>query len=126
MILEGRVINKTISKNCLEVLKKQKHNDMLVKYLPTNDVLFKGTKDSNIKYIASKSGTIIWEGTEMKNARNDGGIISTIYGDLIVSIFISNLDDLSFNFDNKGIELGGKIVKLVYDNFINNKGKLNF
>ena len=52
-------------------------------------------------------------------------IISTIYGDLIISIFISNLDDLNFNFDNKGIELGGKIVKIIYDNFINNKGKLN-
>ena len=32
--------------------------------------------------------------------------------------------DLSFNFDNKGIELGGKICKLAYDNFIHNKGEL--
>ena len=121
MILEGKMINETISNNCLEILKKQKYNDMIVKYLPTNDLLFKGTEDSNIKYIASKSGSIVWESTEMKNARNDGGILSTVYGDLIISIFISNLDDLSFNFDNKGIELGGKICKIVYDDFIRNK-----
>ena len=121
-ILDGKLINETISNNCLEVLKKQKYNDMIVKYLPTFDLLFKGTEDSNIKYIASKSGAIVWEDDKIKNARNDGGIISTIYGDLIISIFISNLDDLSFNFDNKGIELGGKICKIVYDYFIKNKG----
>ena len=124
MLLDNKVINETVSKNCLEILKKQKYNDMITKYLPTYDLLFKNTKDSNIKYIASKSGSIVWTGNEMKNARNDGGIISTVYGDLIISIFISNLDDLSFNFDNKGIELGGKICKLAYDNFINNKGEL--
>ena len=124
MLLDGKVINETVSKNCLEILKKQKCNDMITKYLPTYDLLFKNTKDSNIKYIASKSGSIVWTGNEMKNARNDGGIISTVYGDLIISIFISNLDDLSFNFDNKGIELGGKICELAYKDFINNKGEL--
>jgi beta-lactamase class A len=122
MLLDGKVINETISNNCLEVLKKQKHNDMIVKYLPINDLLFKGEETSNIKYIASKSGAIVWENDEIKNARNDGGILSTVYGDLIISIFISNLDDLSFNYDNKGIELGGKICKIVYDDFIKNKG----
>lgn len=124
MILDGKLINETISNSCLEVLKKQKYNDILTKYLPTRDLLFKSTKESNIKYIASKSGSIVWTGNEMKNTRNDGGIISTIYGDLIISIFISNLDDLSFNFDNKGIELGGKICELAYSEFIANKGEL--
>lgn len=124
MLLNNEVINEEVSKNCLEILKKQKYNDMIVKYLPTMDLLFKGTKDSNINFIASKSGSIVWTKDEMKNARNDGGIISTKYGDYIISIFISNLDDLKFNFDNKGIELGGQISKMIYDNFIDNKGEL--
>ena len=97
---------------------------MLVKYLPTMDLLFKGTNDSNINFIASKSGSIVWIKDEMKNARNDGGIISTKYGNYIISIFISNLDDLKFNVDNKGLEIGGQISKITYENFINNKGEL--
>ena len=87
MLLSNKVINEEVSKNCLEILKKQKYNDILIKYLPAMDLLFKGTKDSNIDYIASKSGSIVCIKDEMKNARNDGGIISTKYGDYIISIF---------------------------------------
>jgi len=124
MILNGKMINEEVSKNILEVLKKQEKNDMLTKGLPVLDVLLKGTDDSIIKYIASKSGSIVWEGKEMKNLRNDGGIISTKYGNYIISIFISNLDDLQFNYDNAGIELGSQIHKIIFDEFIKNKGLL--
>ena len=124
MISKNEMINSQISQNCLEILKLQKHNDMIVKYLSPMDLIFKGSEKSNINYIASKSGSIVWNGNEMKNARNDGGIISTQYGDYIISIFVSNLDDLSFNSDNKGIEIGGKISKLIYDNFIENEGEI--
>ena len=41
MILNNEIINKEVSKNILEVLKKQKQNDMIVKGLPQLDVLFK-------------------------------------------------------------------------------------
>lgn len=124
MLLSNKVINEEVSKNCLEILKKQKYNDMLIKYLPAMDLLFKGTKDSNINYIASKSGSIVWIKDEMENARNDGGIISTKYGDYILSIFISNLDDIRFNSDNKGVEIGSQISKIIYEEFIENKGVL--
>lgn len=124
MILNGKMINEEVSKNILEILKKQQNNDMLTKRLPVLDVLLKGTDNSIIKYIASKSGSIVWEGKEMKNLRNDGGIISTKYGNYIISIFISNLDDLQFNYDNAGIELGSQIHKIIFDGFIRNKGLL--
>ena len=67
MLIHNKIINDVVSKNCLEVLKKQKYNDLLVKYLPARDLIFKGTDDSNIKYIASKSGSIVWTGNEKKN-----------------------------------------------------------
>lgn len=124
MILNNQVINKEVSQNILEILKKQKYNDMLVKGLPQKDILFKGTEESIIKYIASKSGSITWTGQEMTNCRNDGGIISTMYGDYIISMFISNIKDLQFNYDNEGIEFGAKICKIIFDNFIKNKGEL--
>ena len=59
MLLNNKVINEEVSKSCLEILKKQRYNDMIVKYLPTNDLLFKGTEDSNINFIAAKSGSIV-------------------------------------------------------------------
>lgn len=117
MIYDAKVINEEVSHNILEVLKKQKHQDMLVKGLPQLDILFKGTDDSVINYIASKSGTIVWTDEAMKNARNDGGIVSTKYGDYIISIFISDVDDLQFNYDNKGIEVGAEISKIIFDRF---------
>jgi beta-lactamase class A len=123
-ILNNEIFNCEISDQILDILKKQKQNDMLVKGLPQYDVLLKGTDESKIKYIASKSGTIIWTGPEMKNARNDGGIISTIYGEYIVSIFVSDIDDLQFNYDNKGINCGSEINKIIFDLFIKNRGEL--
>lgn len=124
MILTNEIINEKVSRNILEILKKQKYNDMLIKGMPQLDILFKETEESTIKYIASKSGTIIYTGKEMSNTRNDGGIVSTKYGDYIISIFISDLDDLQFNYDNAGIELGAQISKTIFDNFIENEGEL--
>lgn len=124
MLYKGEIINKEISNNCLNMLKRQEHKDMLEKHLPTLDMVLMGDSASNINYIASKSGGIVWEDDKVKNVRNDGGIISTKNGDYIISIFISNLDDLRYNFDNKGIEVGGMISKLIYENLMKNNGRL--
>ena len=119
MIYTGKMINKTISKNCLELLKKQDTLDMLQKGLPSWDYVTRGTEESDIFYIASKCGVIIYNGEDMPNVRNDGGIISTKYQDYIISIFISNIDDLSLDYDNKAIELGGQIGKYIYEEIRN-------
>lgn len=124
MLYKGEIINKEISNNCLDILKRQKHRYMLEKYLPPLDMVLIGDSTSNINYIASKSGAIVWEDDKVKNVRNDGGIISTKNGDYIISIFISNLDDLRNNFDNLGIEIGGQISKLIYENLTKNNGRL--
>lgn len=123
MLYKGEVINKEVSNNCLDILKRQVHKDMLVKYLPPLDMILMGDSASNINYIASKSGGLVWEDDQAKNIRNDGGIISTKNGDYVISIFISNIDDLRFNFDNKAIEIGGQINKLIYENLTKNNGK---
>lgn len=119
MIYTGKMINKTIPKNCLELLKKQDTLDMLQKGLPSWDFVTRGTEESDIFYIASKCGVIIYNGEDMPNVRNDGGIISTKYQDYIISIFISNIDDLSLDYDNKAIELGGQIGKYIYEEIKN-------
>lgn len=124
MLYKGEIINKEISNNCLNILKKQEHKDMLEKHLPPLDMVLIGDNASNINYIASKSGGLVWEDDKVKNVRNDGGIISTKNGDYIISIFISNIDDLRYNFDNQGIEIGGQISKLIYENLTKNNGRL--
>ena len=40
MISKNEMISSPISQNCLEILKLQKHNDMLVKYLSPMDLIF--------------------------------------------------------------------------------------
>ena len=115
MILNEEMINQDISSKCLSILKKQDTLDMLQKGLPAWDFVARGTEESDIFYIASKCGIIVYNDTDMPNVRNDGGIISTKYGDYILSIFISQVDDLRFDYDNKAIELGGKIGECAYE-----------
>lgn len=124
-LLLGELISKEVCDDVLNILKRQKNSDMLYKGLPPMDMLFKGTEKSDIKYIASKSGSIVSIMDEMKNLRNDGGIVCTKYGSYIISIFISNIDDIQFNYDNIGIEIGGKINNVVYKYFKENEGKID-
>ena len=91
MLYNGEIVNQEVSDNCLNILKRQEHRDMIEKYLPPLDMVLMGDDTSNINYIASKSGGIVWEDNNVKNIRNDGGIISTKSGDYIISIFISIL-----------------------------------
>ena len=123
-IINKEIISKEASERMLEILKKQELSYILTKLLPEKDLLLKGTKESIINYIASKSGTIILTNNIKQNVRNDGGIISTKYGDYIVSIFISKVDDIKYNSDNKAIELGAKINKEIFESFVKNKGVL--
>ena len=57
------------------------------------------------------------------NCRNDGGIIATKFGSYIVSIFINNFNDYYWDRDNKAILAGGEIYHIIYENYLNNKGK---
>lgn len=124
-ILSGEIYNKEISNNILKLLKKQSDSNIINKSLPQYDLLFRGQKDESIiNYIASKPGSITYSYDDMKNCRNDGGIISTAYGDYVVSIFISDVDDLQANYDNEGINCGAKICNNIFERFIRNKGNL--
>jgi len=115
-ILMGEIFNKNISNEIFEILKKQQINDVLIKKLPLLDVIFKGTKDSLVNYIASKSGWIADTNDKKNNVRNDGGIISTVYGEYIISIFILGFD--CYNHEEV-INCASEISKIIFDNFIN-------
>ncbi|MDD2376735.1 MAG: class A beta-lactamase-related serine hydrolase [Clostridia bacterium] len=121
-ILSKELYSEDICNEILDILKKQKNNDMLIKGLPLYDVLFKGEDESKIKYIASKSGAIAWETDEIDNVRNDGGIISTNIGEYIISIFISGFSEMYIYYNNEAINIGSEIHRNIYNSYIKNKG----
>ena len=55
---------------------------------------------------------------------NGSGIISTKFGNYIVSIFINNFSNHYFYCDNPAILLGARISKLLFESFEQNKGKI--
>lgn len=121
MILKKEILTPELCDEIIELLSKQIYNTMIARFLPPLEVELKGTDDAYINYIASKSGGLGDEGRDdIENCRNDGGIISTKAGNYIISIFTSNFADHCFYADNPATILGGKISKIVYDNFKNN------
>lgn len=104
-------------------MKKQLHNDLLIRKLPLKDLNDIGENDANIKYIASKSGGLGDKKYGIDNCRNDGGIIGTKFGFYIVSIFINNFNDCYWNRDNEAILVGGEINRILYENYIKNEGR---
>ena len=122
MILRKEIFTPEVCDEIIELLSKQINNIMITRFLPPDDVALKGTDDAYINYIATKSGGLGDSKKEdIVNCRNDGGIISTKVGNYILSIFISDFDDYCFYDDNPATILGGKISKLIYDNFKNNR-----
>ena len=122
-LLNNEILNPAICEEILEILKNQLHNDLLIRKLPLKDLNEIGEENANIKYIASKSGGLGDKRYGIGNCRNDGGIIATKFGSYIVSIFINNFNDYYWNRDNKAILAGGEIHHIIYENYLNNKGK---
>ena len=121
-LLNKEILNKEMCEEIIEILKNQLHNDLLTRKISLKDLDEIGKKNANIKYIASKSGGLD-KRYAIYNCRNDGGIIATKFGSYIVSIFINNFNDYYWDRDNKAILAGGEIYHIIYENYLNNKGK---
>lgn len=124
-LLNKEILNSEICEEILEILKKQLHNDLLIRKLLLKDLNDIGENDANIKYIASKSGGLGDKKYGIDNCRNDGGIIGTKFGFYIVSIFINNFNDCYWNRDNEAILVGGEINRILYENYIKNEGRFD-
>ena len=125
MILKKKLLTPELCDEIIEILSKQTLNTMLTRFLSPKDIEEKGTVNGFIKYMATKSGGLGDEGkSDIINCRNDGGIISTKAGSYIISIFISNFEDHYFYNDNPATILGGKIMKVLFDSFELNNGKI--
>ena len=122
MLRNEEILTPPLCQEIIEILKTQTKNELLIHQLPLNDLDTIGKQDAILSYIASKSGGLGDKTRKIPNCRNDGGIISTKYGNYIVSIFIHHFKDEHWHIHNEGMQIGTKISSILYHNFINNKG----
>lgn len=125
ILLNKQILTPDLCDEIIEILSNQTKNEMLTRKISPKYLEEKGSENSVIKYIASKSGGLgDAERNDITNCRNDGGIISTKYGNYIVSIFISDFSDHYFYSDNPAMLLGEEISKILFETFEQNKGNL--
>lgn len=122
MIKDKKILTPSMCDEIIDILSKQRKNELLTKKLPLNDLNEIGSDSAFINYIASKSGSLGGDENNTINCRNDGGIISTREGDYIISIFINEFSDFYFYSDNPAILLGSEINKIIFETFKENNG----
>ncbi|MDR7871704.1 MAG: serine hydrolase [Tissierellaceae bacterium] len=106
-----------ISKEIIDMFKNQHYNTMLTNRLPQYFLDSENTGDEELISIASKSGS-------MDKCRNDGGIIFTPYGGYVISLFTKNFVDNLYYNDHESYRFGGKISRLMFDQYLSLEGRL--
>jgi len=93
-LYRGEIINKEVSKKAIDIMKNQRDNTMLKRYIQENIVL------------ANKTG-------ELHNLNNDVGIFYTKRADYFIGVFVHNVRD-----NEQAYKIIGKLSKKVYNYFI--------
>lgn len=128
MLFKGFATNQyfeeNISKEIIEIFKMQKYNSVLTKYIPKQ--YFDKKEENNIvKYVASKSGKMSGKIFDIPTDTiiNDGGIVSTTYGEYIVSIFSKEKYDVNRIKEFEIADVCSKISAIILNEFLSNKGR---
>ena len=75
------------------------------------DKVYKEVENPIVNYIVTKSG-------KYQSVRNDGGIVSTKYGNYILTIFIKDFKDKDYRNDEYIYSQGKKISNIIFNEFI--------
>lgn len=94
-------------------MKNGKYHEMVGDGIPK---VYRKTNNEFINYIATKSG-------KYKSVRNDGGIVSTKYGNYILTIFIKDFPDEDYLNDEDIYKYGRNISNILFNRYIALKGK---
>lgn len=105
--------DKSISMQIIDILKNQKYHEMIGDGIPQ---LYTETDNEFVNYIVSKSG-------KYQSVRNDGGIVSTKYGNYVLTIFIKDFLDQDYLNDEDIYKYGRRISNLLFNRYIALKGK---
>ncbi len=112
-MIKKELWSSSISDQIIAIMKKGKYHEMV------GDGISKTLQKSNselIHYVATKSG-------KDNQVRNDGGIVSTKYGDYVLCIFIHNFND-SYNANDEEVYcIGRKISNIFFQRYIALQGQ---
>jgi len=80
------------------------------------DEIYKKVENPLVNYIVTKSG-------KYQSIRNDGGIVSTKYGNYIITILIKDFKDNDYRNDEYVYNQGRKISNLIFNEYLRNQEK---
>ncbi len=102
------LFDKEITQEIIDIIKNQKYHEMVGDGI---DKVYKEVENPIVNYIVTKSG-------KYQSVRNDGGIVSTKYGNYILTIFIKDFKDKDYRNDEYVYSQGRKISNLIFNEFI--------
>ena len=105
----NELFNEEITKEIIDIIKNQKYHEMVGDGI---DKIYRLVENPIVNYIVSKSG-------KYQSIRNDGGIVSTKYGNYILTIFIKDFKDENYLNDEYVYKQGRKISNIIFNKFIN-------
>jgi len=117
MICREELVSVSASRQMLEIFRKQHYNSTLTKSFPQYFLDSEDTKEEELIYVASKSGS-------MDACRNDGGIISTPYGKYVIVLFNKNFTDSIYYPEHPATVFSSKVSRLIFDQYLALRGIL--
>lgn len=102
------LFDKEMTQEIINIIKNQKYHEMVGDGI---DKIYKEVENPIVNYIVSKSG-------KYESVRNDGGIVSTIYGNYILTIMIKDFKDENYLNDDYVYNIGRKISSIIFNEYI--------
>ena len=112
------LFDKEITQEIIDIIKNQKYHEMVGDGI---DKVYKEVENPIVNYIVTKSGkyqSVRNESGKYQSVRNDGGIVSTKYGNYILTIFIKDFKDKDYRNDEYVYSQGKKISNIIFNEFI--------
>ena len=107
----NELFNEKMTKEIIDIIRNQKYTEIVGDGI---DKVYSEVENPLINYYATKSG-------KYEAIRNDGGIVSTIYGNYVLTIFIKNFKDKNYLNDEYAYSHGRKISSVIFNEFIRNR-----
>ena len=117
-LLRGELCSKPLSDEMLGIFRQQHLNSTLTRYFPEYLLDSENTRDEELIWVASKSGT-------MEACRNDGGIVHTPYGDYVIVIMNKGYHDTIEHYEHPGQVFGARVSRLIFDRFLALEGRFS-
>ena len=107
------IFNERTTQEIINIIKNQKYHEMVGDGI---DEIYKKVENPLVNYIVTKSG-------KYQSIRNDGGIVSTKYGNYIITILIKDFKDNDYRNDEYVYNQGRKISNLIFNEYLRNQEK---